>query len=230
MTKTRFLVLVTALVLLLTIPMTAFAQNAKPHAFVGSATLDGAVSAEGTVVTAWVDGAEVATGTVNANEDGVLSYLVQVESADGYAGKTVSFQVGGVDADQTFDWKDGEGTILDLTATSAGGGDETAAAPAAAAEPAPTAPPGPPGSKGDKGDTGAAGAAGAKGDTGGSGSAGAAGTKGDTGATGSAGAGTAGAAGADGDDGSSVLGIIAIILAAVAIVGAGGAYMMGRRT
>ena len=38
MTKTRFLALVTALALLLAIPTSVFAQNAKPHVFVGTAT------------------------------------------------------------------------------------------------------------------------------------------------------------------------------------------------
>ena len=126
MTKTRFLALVTALVLLLTIPVTALAQNAKPHVFVGTATLDGAAAAEGTVVTALVDEAEAATGTVDA----VGSYVLLLEDAVGYAGNTVAFQIGGVDADQTAAWEDGGGTELDLTATSA-----AAAAAAAASSP-----------------------------------------------------------------------------------------------
>ena len=47
MTKTRFMALVTALALLLAIPTTVFAQNARPHVFVGTVTLDGATAADG---------------------------------------------------------------------------------------------------------------------------------------------------------------------------------------
>jgi hypothetical protein len=230
MTKTRFLALVTAGVLLLVLSTTVFAQRARPHVFVGTATLDGAVAADGTVVTTWVDGAEAGSGTVT---DG--SYFVQADPMeDSFVGKTVSFKIGGVDANETFAYEDGGGDELALTATNGSAGTTT---PGATAEPAATPLPGLPGRKGIKGNTGETGAIGATGSTGDTGAVGRDGLIGDTGAVGATGAtgasgsaGSAGSVGADGDDGSSVLGIIAIILAAVAIVGAGGAYMMGRRT
>ena len=112
--------------------------------------------------------------------------------------------------------------------------------------PGATGVPGARGSAGPAGSEGAAGPVGAQGDTGPAGSAGRAGAQGDTGAAGSAGAqgdtgpggspgssgptGAGGAAGAEGDDGSNVLGIIALILAIIAIVGAGGAFLLGRRS
>jgi len=72
MTKTRFLALVTALVLLLAIPTSVFAQNAKPHVFVGTATLDGATAADGAAVTAWVGGEQVADTTVKGGQYDIL--------------------------------------------------------------------------------------------------------------------------------------------------------------
>ena len=63
MTKTRFLTVVMALALLLSIPTAAFAQRVPPHVFVGSVTLDGATAADGAAVTAWIDGEQVASTT-----------------------------------------------------------------------------------------------------------------------------------------------------------------------
>ncbi|PKB72466.1 MAG: hypothetical protein BZY87_00535, partial [SAR202 cluster bacterium Io17-Chloro-G6] len=64
MTKTRFLAFISALALLLIIPTVAFAQNARPHVFVGTATLDDALAVDGTAITAWVDGQKVADTNV----------------------------------------------------------------------------------------------------------------------------------------------------------------------
>ena len=87
------------------------------------------------------------------------------------------------------------------------------------------------GSAGAAGARGAAGAAGAAGATGPAGAAGDAGSAGARGAAGAAGAaGGTGPAGVAGDDGSSVLGIVALILAIIGIVGAGGAFLLSRRS
>ena len=225
MTKTRFLALVTALALLLAIPTSVFAQRVPPHQFVGTVTLDGAGVVDGGAVTAWIDGEQVAATNASGG-----SYSLQVDQGDGsYAGKTVSFKVGGADVAETADWMQGGGTILNLagvSGSSSGGGDD--------------------GADGEKGNTGlrglkgVAGAAGAAGPAGAAGAAGPAGPAGPTGSDGSDGsdgssgsagpagpAGAAGAAGADG--GGGVIGIIALIVAAVALLAAGGSYMMGRR-
>ena len=215
MTKTRFLALVTALALLLAIPTAAFAQNARPHVFVGTVALDGAPAVDGAAVTAWVDGEQVAATNASGGQ-----YVLQVESTTGYAGKTVSFKVSGANASQTIVWEEGGGDILYLTATTGSG----------------SGPGGDPGSRGPAGPAGAPGVTGARAGTAPAGAsgparfAGSAGPRRPCGATGSAGsAGSAGTAGAAGDDGGGALALIALIVAIVALLAAGGSYMMGRR-
>ncbi|MCH8894266.1 MAG: hypothetical protein IIB32_12270 [Chloroflexi bacterium] len=215
MTKTRFLALVTALALLLAIPTAAFAQNARPHVFVGTVTLDGATAVDGAAVTAWVDGEQVAATNASGGQ-----YVLQVESTTGYAGKTVSFKVSGANASQTIVWEEGGGDILNLTATT-GSGSGPGGGPGS------RGPAGPAGATGATGATGGPGPAGAAGSDGSSGSAGPAGPAGATGSAGSAG--SAGTAGAAGDDGGGALALIALIVAIVALLAAGGSYMMGRR-
>ena len=226
MTKTRFLALVTALALLLAIPTTVFAQNARPHVFVGTVTLDGATAADGAAVTAWVDGEQVAATTVKGGD-----YDLLVASNTGFAGATVSFKVSGVDASQTIAWEEGGGDIVNLIASTS----SSAAVGGAGAD-------GEKGTTGLRGLTGVAGPAGPAGPAGASGPPGPlgpAGFDGSDGAAGSAGSngsggpggpgGPAGPAGAAGADGGGIIGIIALIVAAVALLTAGGSYMMGRR-
>ena len=81
---------------------------------------------------------------------------------------------------------------------------------------------GPPGRKGADGVDGSDGARGPGGGEGAAGTRGAAGSDGTDGAS--------GAPGAAGEDASSALGIVALILAIIALVGAGGAYMLSRRS
>jgi len=157
MTKTRFLALVTALALLLAIPTSVFAQRVPPHQFVGTVTLDGAGVVDGGAVTAWIDGEQVAATNASGG-----SYSLQVDQGDGsYAGKTVSFKVGGADVAETADWMQGGGTILNLagvSGSSSGGGDD--------------------GADGEKGNTGLRGLKGVAGPAGPAGAAGAAGADG----------------------------------------------------
>lgn len=222
MTKTRFLALVTALALLLAIPTSVFAQNAKPHVFVGTATLDGATAADGAAVTAWVGGEQVAATTVKGGE-----YDILVGDSVGYAGETVSFKLSGADASETAAWVEGGGDIVNLTAASgsSGGGAGADGEKGATGTRGLKGVAGPAGPAGADGAAGPAGATGSAGSDGSDGSDGAAGSSGSTGSAGPAGA--AGAAGADG--GGGVIGIIALIVAAVALLAAGGSYMMGRR-
>ena len=218
MTKTRFLALVTALVLILTIPTAVFAQRVPPHVFMGTAMLDGAMAADGAAVTAWIDGNQVAATNMSGG-----TYTLLVDQGDSsFAGKTVSFRVGGGNATQTAPWTQGGGDELNLVATTGGPGGGG---------------PGETGGTGDKGATGAtgatgpAGSAGATGPAGSAGSGGAAGSAGPAGPEGAAGStGAAGPTGAAGDDGGGgLIGIIALIIAIVALLAAGGSYMMGRR-
>ena len=228
MTKTRFLALVTALVLLLAIPTSVFAQRVPPHQFVGTVTLDGAGVVDGGAVTAWIDGEQVAATNASSG-----NYSLQVDQGDGsYAGKTVSFKVAGADVAETVEWVQGGGTILNLvgvTASAGGGGDD-----GADGEKGTTGLRGLTGVAGPAGADGAAGASGSPGPAGAAGSPGSDGADGSNGATGSTGpggpggpAGPAGPAGAAASGG--IIGIIALIVAAVALLAAGGSYMMGRR-
>ena len=221
MTKTRFLALITALALLLAIPTSVFAQNARPHVFVGTVTLDGVAAADGAAVTAWIDGEQVGATTASAGK-----YVLQLESAAGFPGSTVSFKVSGADASETIAWEQGGADEVDLIAATGSGtasvGSDGATGPAG--------PAGMWGAKGDDGDDGAAGPPGPAGPKGAPGVAGSNGSNGSNGADGSNGSnGSNGAPGADGSDGGGGLGVIALIVAIVALLAAGGAYMMGRR-
>ena len=221
MTKTRFLALVTALALLIAIPTSVFAQNARPHVFVGTVTLDGVAAADGAAVTAWIDGEQVGATTASAGK-----YVLQLESAAGFPGSTVSFKVSGADASQTIAWEQGGADEVDLTAASGSG---TASVGSAGAT-GPAGPAGMWGARGEDGADGAAGPPGPAGSDGKDGSDGAAGAKGAAGAAGASGSnGSNGAPGADGSDGGGGLGVIALIVAIVALLAAGGSYMMGRR-
>ena len=229
MTKTRFLALVTALALLLAIPTTVFAQNARPHVFVGTVTLDGATAADGAAVTAWVDGEQVAATTVIGGD-----YDLLVVSNTGFAGAMVSFKVSGADASQTIAWEEGGGDIVNLIAstsssaavggTGADGEKGTTGLRGLTGVAGPAGPAGPAGASGPPGPLGPAGFDGSDG------AAGSAGSNGSNGPGGPGGpGGPAGPAGAAGADGGGIIGIIALIVAAVALLTAGGSYMMGRR-
>ena len=221
MTKTRFLALITALALLLAIPTSVFAQNARPHVFVGTVTLDGVAAADGAAVTAWIDGEQVGATTASAGK-----YVLQLESAAGFPGSTVSFKVSGADASQTIAWEQGGADEVDLIAATGSG---TASVGSDGA----TGPAGPAGMWGAKGDDGAAGAAGPPGPAGSDGARGAPGVAGQNGSNGADGSngsnGSNGAPGAAGSDGGGGLDVIALIVAIVALLAAGGSYMMGRR-
>ena len=236
MTKLKILALVVGMVMLLAIPATVSAQRLPPHVFVGS-MINGAMPADGTMVTAMVNDVEVASAMV---VDG--SFVLIVDQGDlSFAGMMVHFAVDGVDAIEATAWQQGEGTELALTtgATPAtpeptivpGSGAGAAMGPAGpAGAQGPQGRRGAPGADGSDGSDGSTGARGAAGSAGNDGAAGPRGTEGAAGSAGAAGpAGAAGAAGAEGDDGSNTLGIVALILAIVAIVGAGGAFILGRR-
>ena len=203
-----------ALALLLAIPTAVFAQRVPPHVFVGAASLNGISAADGSAVTAWVDGEMVADAYASGGD-----YTLLVDQGDSsFAGKAVSFKISGVDAAETADWIQGGAEVLDLVAAAGSTGSGAAGEVGVS---------GAKGAKGDTGATGAAGSVGAAGAAGSDGSAGAAGVSGPAGSAGSAGA--AGTAGADGADGGGGLGVIALIVAIVALLAAGGSYMMGRR-
>ena len=116
MTKAKFLAILAVMVLILTLPSIASAQRLPPHVFVGTAWIDDAAAAEGTTVTAWVAGAQVAATTTTGTGG---DYTLIVDQGDAsFAGETISFQVGGYDAGQSAEWMEGGGDELTLSASS----------------------------------------------------------------------------------------------------------------
>jgi hypothetical protein len=113
MTKAKVLPLLIGVALLFILPATVSAQRVPPHVFVGTATIDGARAPDGATVTAWIDGRQAASTTVSGG-----SYTILVDQGDAsFAGKRVSFQVGGNDAAQSTTWSIGGGDELNLAAT-----------------------------------------------------------------------------------------------------------------
>ncbi|MCH7713648.1 MAG: hypothetical protein IIC99_08505 [Chloroflexi bacterium] len=225
MTKVRMLALMAVAALLLVFPAVAFGQQIPPHLSAVTANVDGAPASNGTVVTAWIDGNQVASGEVT---DGVAILIISGDAS--FTGKTISFKIGNFDAAETDTWEQGGHVNPEITISASSVMEPTAVPATAVPVVVATAEKG---DKGDKGDTGSAGAtgpagpAGAAGDKGDAGPAGSAGSAGTAGAVGDAG--PAGAAGTAGEGGGGLIGIIALILAIVAIAAAGGAFVIGRR-
>jgi len=245
-TKFSILASLAVIALLLAIPavVLAQAQPPRPAVFGGTVSWDGSPASDGTTVTATIDGAVAATTTVSG---GNYAFSIAQPPGSSFAGKKITFKVGAGTATQTATWEPDGGDVLNLSAAPAPpptpvvgiAGPAGPAGPAGkAGAPGPGGGPGPSGPGGAAGKAGAAGAAGARGPAGSAGSAGPAGSAGSDGAAGSDGsdgsdgatgpAGPAGAAGAAG--GGGALAVIALIIAIVAGIGAGGAFVMGRRS
>jgi len=237
-TKFSILASLAVIVLLLAIPavVLAQAQPPLPSVFVGTVSFDGAPAADGTVVSALIEGELVAS---NEAENGVYFLRIPQTPGSSFAGKVIVFKVGGSEAAEKHAWEADGGGELNLTAITPpapatatpippgrAGADGKDGAVGASGANGKDGAVGASGSAGAKGKDGAAGKSGSAGAKGGSGPAGSAGAKGDTGPVGAAGA--AGPAGAAGGGGS--LGMIALIIAIVAAIGAGGAFVMGRRS
>jgi hypothetical protein len=114
MSKLRFLVLLAALALMLSLPAVASAQTEilPPHVFVGTALINGKSAPEGTEIIALING-EV-RGSTTMGPDGFYQPL----SVEGSEGDLIHFRVGLYTADQVFFWKEGGADILHLTARS----------------------------------------------------------------------------------------------------------------
>tara|TARA_B100000530_G_scaffold146727_1_gene91928 strand:- start:1621 stop:2247 length:627 start_codon:yes stop_codon:yes gene_type:complete len=208
MKKFKILALLAVMAILWTIPVIGFAQELPPSIVKGNATNNGVPVANGTTVSAHIDGAEV--GSTQTKAGGAFVLLAE----KGVKGDTISFKIGEGNANETAEVEySGEAFLLNLSvgASASAGSD---------------------GAKGATGATGKAGAqgpAGAKGDTGAAGAAGPAGAAGAAGPQGPAGAaGAQGPAGAAGSGGG--MGIIALILSIVAIVVAGAGFFMNRQS
>lgn len=114
MSRLKVLVATMAVVLMLLLPSIALAQP-DVCGFYGSATVDGAGVPNGTTVTAKIDGVEVASTTTTNS-----SYVLKIDSTGkDYAGKVVTFTVGGNAAIETATFEKGANKAVNLNATTA---------------------------------------------------------------------------------------------------------------
>ena len=119
MTTKRFLIVLAVMAVLLALPNVASAQRLAPHVFVGTVTIDGAIAAAGTTVSAMVGGVDAGSTMVSGG-----NYTILVDQGDqSFAGEEVSFQIGGFDAMETAMWMAGGGDELNLTAIGAMAGE-----------------------------------------------------------------------------------------------------------
>jgi len=97
----------------------AFAEAAPelPCKFYGTVQEDGANVDDGTIISAIIDGAEVATTTTPAAGYGASSYAIIITQPEGksFEGKTVTFKIGAGSAEQTGIWEKGGNVKLDLS-------------------------------------------------------------------------------------------------------------------
>ena len=177
--RQKYLVAALFVAILTLLPSVVLAQRVIPHAFLGSATVNGNPASDGTVVAALVDGRQVVAESVSGGSYPVL--LVEPD-ANSFVGKTVTFTIGGIPANETALWTQGEVTQLNLTASPTQATPVPQATTAATATPGVQGPSGPPGVGGAPGSAGAAGPAGVPGPTG---SQGLTGSEGDLGSKGS---------------------------------------------
>src|ERR687892_341004 len=153
MTRVRFLALLSVLALLFALPAVASAQQAPPHVFHGTVTVNGLRAPAGTEVIALAGGQPVATGTVEQNGE----YTLLVPQSEG----EITFRVGTLEAAETSNWEQGGADIVNLTTSSF-------APPSTEGTPPPGAvgPAGPRGEPGPAGEVGPAGAPGPAGEEG----------------------------------------------------------------
>ena len=212
MTGPKILVVAAIMAILLLSPSIASAQQSIPHIFLGSATVNGSPALDGTSVAAFIDGQQITSVAVLGGSYSGL--LVVPQNGQSFSGKTISFTIGGIPADQTALWVQGEATILNLTASPS----QPTPTPA---HPTPT-PVLIPGEKGDTGQPGQPGPQGIQGVSGPSGAGGPGGPAGQPGPAGASGAsgtqGLVGPAGPPGDSGGSLLAILAFVLATLAFL------------
>lgn len=225
--RQKYLVAALFMAILTLLPSVASAQRVIPHAFLGLATVNGNPASDGTVVAAFVDGRQVAAESVSG---GSYPVLMVEPDADSFVGKTVTFTIGGIPANETALWAQGEVTQLNLTASPTQATPVPRATTAATATPVlvvgekgdagPSGPSGPQGSQGVQGPSGPPGVGGPPGSAGAAGPAGVAGPNGSQGLT--------GPGGDPGSKGSSLFGILALVFALLAFLGTFGGVLWRR--
>ncbi|MFP4642675.1 MAG: hypothetical protein ACLFPU_10970 [Dehalococcoidia bacterium] len=111
MFKANVFVAVLITIALVLVPCAAFAAETPPCAFMGTAYLDGQEASEVTV-SAWIDGETKDEWKVITGSGG--EYYLQVDGD--HERKTVSFEVDGVEAEETATWSQGTTIEIDLNA------------------------------------------------------------------------------------------------------------------
>ena len=96
--------------------MPARRTDITPHAFAGTALIDGVAAPDGTPITAWVEGLPetVGEGVVSG---GIYNLKVFQFGSSSFGGKTITFQIGALTATQTAIWQSFGADELNLTAT-----------------------------------------------------------------------------------------------------------------
>jgi len=228
--RQKYLLAALFVAILTLLPSVASAQRVIPHAFLGLATVNGNPASDGTVVAAFVDGRQVVAESVSG---GSYPVLMVEPDADSFVGKTVTFTIGGIPANEIALWTQGQVTQLNLTASPTQATPVPQATTAATATPVlvvgergdagPSGPSGPSGPQGSQGVQGPSGPPGVGGPPGSAGAAGPAGVPGPTGSQG-----LTGAEGGPGSEGSSLFGILAFVFALFAFLGTFGGALWRR--
>jgi len=89
-------------------------NSEPPHVFVGSVTIDGGPAPDGTEVTVWLVEFDAPIGT-GITSSGIYTALANQHGAKSFGGRALIFKVNGEDSGETFVWKKGEATMLDLS-------------------------------------------------------------------------------------------------------------------
>jgi len=113
MTGSKILVAAAIAALFFLLPNLVSAQRTIPHAFLGSATVNGSPAPNGASVAAFIDGEQV--GAVSVVDGGYPTLLIAQPEGVSFAGKRVFFTIGGLPAAETAVWEQGLSTILNLT-------------------------------------------------------------------------------------------------------------------
>jgi len=116
-TRTITVVLLTSAALLL-FTVTASSDSAPACYFAGTIKLDGINVADGTIITATIEGVEYTTTTPTGYGTSTYAIAIQPEADTYYAdGTAVYFKINAYAADQTGIWQAGQNIRLDLTAS-----------------------------------------------------------------------------------------------------------------
>ena len=141
MAKIARLGIYTLVALLLVLLPAAVLAQPQVSGFYGSVTGDGKSPADGTVVSAWIDGVKKIPEAKTATYAGKSVYVLDVAGESALEGKDIVFKIGDATATQKGKYVAGKNVGLDLTATTATPTATATATPTGTATATPTATP-----------------------------------------------------------------------------------------